>query len=208
MWNGAVAQGWKTTSKTRETDSEKEKEGTMRLLVLLAMCLFSLVIAHRAPDEAPNFPDGWCAHPGKPTKTTGECICVNSTCRGPKCRNESGFIYFAYADCPTCQCVPKDRNMEPVKAARPIVNSAPAEQLELDDEELPYPWIDYIHDNYDSFIGVIAAVLIFIMGTVFLLQILGLIVVDNNSAGPGEKTTSKVGLNENPAVVSKDSKAK
>ncbi len=184
-----------------------QEKGIMKVIVMLAMCLLSLVLAHRAPDEAPNFPDGWCVHPGKPTKTTGECICVNSICRGPKCRNESGFIYFAYADCPTCQCVPKDKTAQPVKTERPIVNVAPAEQVELEDEELPYPWLDYIYDNYDSVIGVIAAVLIFIMGTVFLLQVLGLVVVDNNSAGAGEKTTSKGGLRESPMVASKDSKA-
>lgn len=178
----------------------------IKIFVLVAALCISLAVAHRAPDEAPDLPSGWCSHPGKPTKTTGECICVNSSCKGPKCRNESGFIYFSGVECPTCQCVPKDRtnNNQQVKYESPAVHAAPAEEKE--DEEVPYSWAEYIYDNYDFVFGIIAAALVFVMGTVFLLQILGLVVVDNNAAA-GTKPTSKAGPIEPPSEGAKDKKA-
>ena len=52
---------------------------------------------------APDLPDGWCVG-GTPTATTGECMC-RSTCEGPRCRNEQGFVWYAYKECPSCKCV-------------------------------------------------------------------------------------------------------
>ncbi len=57
---------------------------------------------------------GWCdLRYGTPTQTTGECICKpSSICQGPRCEQAQGFIWYAYTQCPTCQCVPKEKGKD------------------------------------------------------------------------------------------------
>ena len=84
-------------------------------LLLSTVCvlflLFPLVLvsASRAPDVAPLLPEGWCnLKYGTPTRTTGECICKRE-CKGRKCVRSQGFIFYAYKDCPDCECVDKEK---------------------------------------------------------------------------------------------------
>ena len=59
--------------------------------------------ASRAPDVAPDLPEGWCKN-GTPTRTTGECMCPGD-CSGPRCHREQGFVWYSGLKCPTCECV-------------------------------------------------------------------------------------------------------
>lgn len=87
------------------------------LSVLLFLNYFPVfTISSRAPDVAPVYPDGWCdARYGRPTATTGECICLSQNCEGKGCQRSQGFVWYVYKDCPTCKCIAKERDPnEPV----------------------------------------------------------------------------------------------
>lgn len=80
--------------------------------LLFATCLVAVsrrdgsALAMRAPDKAPDLPEGWCdKRYGTPTATTGECMCKHE-CEGRGCERAQGFIWYAYAKCPSCECVP------------------------------------------------------------------------------------------------------
>jgi hypothetical protein len=81
----------------------------MMNIIVVYLSLFAIIAigsASRAPDVAPDLPDGWCKG-GYPTRTTGECMCTGKECSGPRCLREQGFIWYSGVDCPTCKCVPK-----------------------------------------------------------------------------------------------------
>ena len=109
----------------------------------LSRCLLmaAVAVAMRAPDVAPDLPDGWCVG-GTPTATTGECMC-RSTCEGPRCRNEQGFVWYAYKECPSCKCVaaaPKAPEAGGGAAAPAAPAKRGADDEPSDDEEgyVPY----------------------------------------------------------------------
>jgi hypothetical protein len=72
------------------------------------------VLASRAPDIAPDLPDGWCRdlNYGTPTRSTGECICKYG-CSGNGCRREHGLNWYEYRSCPTCKCVAGEKSYLP-----------------------------------------------------------------------------------------------
>lgn len=77
----------------------------MKFKSFLLFLYISLYLSSRAPDKAPNLPDGWCnLKYGSPTKSTGECIC-KYRCVGSGCKNEHGLNWYEYKVCPTCKCV-------------------------------------------------------------------------------------------------------
>ena len=75
------------------------------LILLVVVCMLALSRASRAPDVAPDLPDGWCKG-GKPTSTTAECICSPGVCVGRGCHREQGFEWYK-PDCSTCRCTRK-----------------------------------------------------------------------------------------------------
>lgn len=79
----------------------------LSVLILMLLALGMFCTGMRAPDVAPDLPEGWCNPKyGTPTRTTGECICKpNAVCTGPKCVNEQGFIFYSGVECPSCECV-------------------------------------------------------------------------------------------------------
>jgi hypothetical protein len=105
----------------------------MRALLVLLL-LGTLGILHlfgmRAPDVAPDLPDGWCNRKyGNPTRTTGECICKpNAVCTGPGCINEQGFIFYSGVTCPSCECVEGKR--EPRKRGEKLSSPGPIPTLD------------------------------------------------------------------------------
>lgn len=85
-------------------------------LLILAILSLNASFAFRAPDEAPDLPDGWCdTRYGSPTRTTGECMCLSGNCEGAGCERGQGFVWYMYKKCPTCKCVPKNKSEVPPK---------------------------------------------------------------------------------------------
>ncbi len=71
---------------------------------MVVMCL-QICFSNMAPEAPPtHLPEGWCVG-GTPTRTTGECVCLNA-CEGKGCVH-AGIIFYKYDDCPTCKCVQK-----------------------------------------------------------------------------------------------------
>ena len=82
------------------------------VLVLVLLLNLSCVSSSRASvvDTSMYRPD-WCRGDGsRATKTTGECICLNRHCTGPRCRREQEFVYYVYSECKTCECATRDVN--------------------------------------------------------------------------------------------------
>ena len=100
-------------------------------MALRTVLMAAVAVAMRAPDVAPDLPDGWCVG-GTPTATTGECMC-RSTCEGPRCRNEQGFVWYAYKECPSCKCVAAAPPAAEA-AGRAAAPAAPAQPRGGDDE--------------------------------------------------------------------------
>jgi hypothetical protein len=75
------------------------------LIAILIVFIDRYIDASRAPDRAPILPDGWCKG-GKPTATTGECICSPGVCVGQGCRRDSGFEWYT-PHCSMCHCEKK-----------------------------------------------------------------------------------------------------
>lgn len=72
------------------------------------MALIAMAWAGHAPDQTPDYPDGWCdLRYGTPTRTTGECMC-KYRCEGGDCESSQGFIWYSYSRCPSCRCVAAD----------------------------------------------------------------------------------------------------
>lgn len=84
-----------------------------------------------APSTPPELPEGWCDPQwGTPTRTTGECMC-RSRCEGSGCESAQGFIWYAYARCPTCKCVaPKPPGEEEPGEEEPIEEEPSEEDYE------------------------------------------------------------------------------
>jgi magnesium-transporting ATPase (P-type) len=83
------------------------------LLLILFLFFFISVNSNRAPEKAPDLPNGWCdLRYGKPTTTTGECICLTGECEGSGCQNEQGFVWYEYKKCSNCKCMPRLKKEE------------------------------------------------------------------------------------------------
>lgn len=91
---------------------------------LVASLLIASGRCGMAPSTPPEFPEGWCDPQwGTPTRTTGECMC-RSRCEGSGCESAQGFVWYAYAQCPTCKCVaPK-----PLGEEEPPAEEEPSEE--------------------------------------------------------------------------------
>lgn len=77
---------------------------TQLFLILYVLSFsFTYIAGNRAPDTAPNLPEGWCdLRYGRPTATTGECICMTQNCEGKACERSQGnyilvslFLYLS-----------------------------------------------------------------------------------------------------------------
>jgi hypothetical protein len=106
------------------------------IVFLVCIFLFStLVYSSRAPDEAPDLPEGWCDKKfGTPTRTTAECICKRA-CEGRGCQNTQGLIFYSYLTCPTCKCV---ESSTANAAERKDSSSQPAREHDNEDEKGSY----------------------------------------------------------------------
>jgi hypothetical protein len=79
----------------------------MQCSILLVDLFLVVASANRAPDEAPDLPEGWCTPIyGTATRTTAECMC-RYECQGPGCKREQGFVWYSGLTCaaPKCQCL-------------------------------------------------------------------------------------------------------
>lgn len=166
---------------------------TFSLLIFLLLVLLTVCNAHRAPDVAPDLPEGWCPPPyGKGTKTTGECICLSGGCEGPKCINDSGFHYFDYVKCPTCRCIKKeakDKTFKPavVKAnSDKVDNKVGASSDSNDDSHQDDSMLAWLYDNASVIFIVIVAIFMFLLACVFILLSMNMD-VDNLGANSKSK---------------------
>lgn len=118
-----------------------------RWIVLLQ---FSCVLGSRAPDTAPNLPDGWCdTHYGTPTRSTGECICKYA-CLGNGCRREHGLNWYEYKSCPSCKCVAGEKSKQSATSVKsePITETSSAPD-EVPEEEMidETTFLDLLEEN-------------------------------------------------------------
>lgn len=108
--------------------------------------LLNVAFASYAPKDAPNYPSGWCnTRYGTATRTTGECVCKYD-CNGIGCQRSQGVVWYDYAKCPNCECVPKDpgSKAEKTDVNRNMVNDQPIifenEVVEEDDDNFESSW--------------------------------------------------------------------
>jgi len=82
------------------------------LIFLLRITLFvDAGGSSRTSIDTSKYPSDWCKGEGsRPTRSTGECICLYRNCKGPKCVKEQEFVYYVYTECPTCECTRKESN--------------------------------------------------------------------------------------------------
>ena len=73
------------------------------------------VESNRAPDVSMDLPPDFCKV-GKKTRTTGECICLSGLCEGSACQR-GDLVFYSFADCPDCRCLPKQSQKERVHVA-------------------------------------------------------------------------------------------
>lgn len=81
----------------------------MHAMAFLALFNVTIVSASRAAFvDISNYPEDWCKGKGsRPTRSTGECICLHRGCIG-NCRKEADIVYYVYSECPDCECDNKD----------------------------------------------------------------------------------------------------
>lgn len=86
----------------------------MHALAFLALFNVTIVSASRAAFvDISNYPVDWCkGHGARPTRSTGECICLNRGCLGNSCRFEMEFVYYVYSECPQCECASSSDNKD------------------------------------------------------------------------------------------------
>ena len=80
------------------------------LILLINLSTQGCVSGSRAAVvDTSTYRTDWCRGDGaRATKTTGECICLNGECLGPRCRRELEFVYYVYSECSTCICATRD----------------------------------------------------------------------------------------------------
>lgn len=85
----------------------------MHALAFLALFNVTIVSGSRAFVDISNYPEDWCRGVGsRPTRSTGECICLNRGCLGSRCRREMEFVYYVYSECPQCECASSSDNKD------------------------------------------------------------------------------------------------
>jgi hypothetical protein len=135
-----------------------------------------LVLGSRAPDTAPNLPEGWCSDLkyGTPTRSTGECICKYA-CSGNGCRREHGLNWYEYKSCPTCKCIAGDKSgASSQKKQAEIEDSIPAEgtfpeeqeEQELKDESTIF---DLLEENSREIFAGAVTLVVFALAVVIVL---------------------------------------
>jgi len=140
------------------------------LKLVLLMVVVVLVLSNKAPDEAPDLPEGWCVN-GRETKTTGECICVSGACEGPKCVH-AGIVFYKYTDCPTCKCVKKTRERDEAKVktvgATPPADNREAKQVlkphqyhERAPDAVEMSWEEYWEESWRHYFAVFISIIFF-----------------------------------------------
>ncbi len=127
--------------------------------LVLSVCIFIVTIfqngyALRAPDVAPELPEGWCdARYGSATKTTGECICLTAECEGRGCEKEQGFVWYSYSKCPACRCVAKNSRLSTGKHAEDQTDEGQRKhyaEFEVHMEEVIAANVDASDSNFES----------------------------------------------------------
>ena len=103
---------------------------TLTLLLICVSLLLCGIFGNRAPDKAPDLPEGWCKN-GAPTKTTGECICsaLGRVCEGSRCIDEQGFSFYSGVTCPDCKCVKRVKVEETAPRQGSIGDSASPDEM-------------------------------------------------------------------------------
>lgn len=157
------------------------------------------VSAFRAPEEAPDLPEGWCNLAfGSPTRTTGECIC-KFECEGKGCKRDQGYIWYAYESCPTCQCVAPKTTGE--KVDEPKVKAPPARKIhtpqppppgDFGSEEDPFILSEWLEDNANNIFA--AVVTIFIL--LFTIPLIFFMVSPKGNAGSASTKSIKPSASE------------
>lgn len=153
---------------------------TYSLLITIISIFLVRSVANRAPDVAPELPDGWCVG-GRGTRTTGECICVSGECEGPRCI-KSALVFYKYTDCPTCRCVSANTV---TKAAAGAANTgkqrvvstplnphavgqfgAHAEPAVLGEDHISYE--EWLEDNWRHIFAIVASMMFFGIAGIFV----------------------------------------
>ena len=128
--------------------------GSLWASAAAAMCV--VAGANRAPEVAPELPEGWCAF-GTPTRTTGECMCQESRCLGEGCVFEGGLHWYTLA-CAACSCERPRERPRPAPAAvpprEPVLRARSAPVVD-DDLSLGDRVFEYADEHGHMFLAVL-----------------------------------------------------
>jgi len=100
---------------------------------------------------------------------------VKKNCSGPKCRKEHGVVWYAYRECPTCECVAAVESTSPSTPSSDAPSKVFKNEQQFDEPELEniesFTLIDWIQDHWRELIAVFSTLFLICIAVIFIFSL-------------------------------------